>query len=340
MKLLRAELRRLLIQPVLRWFLVLLVLGGGAIAVADWYTHEPVPAEFLEQLQVAQEENYQEALGEFHASIDQLIEECRREQADPRDIPDWPPDFDCARMATWEPQREDFSFSSSAFHFRTDAASRLGALALAFALTGFIIGATFVGGEWRSGAMALLLLWRPDRIRVLGAKLAAVVIVVGTAWMLLAPALTAGLWYVASERGVTADVTANDWLSWGLLGVRGLTLALMAVAAGFAIASIGRQTAAALGTALAAVVGGVLVEVMARVADVAYPAAWAWRTYPLAWTHGVVSVENNHTCRHVFSFCQPDVWQIGWTTAGAGLFLVTAVLLAVAVRQAQVRDIT
>ena len=36
-----------------------------------------------------------------------------------------------------------------------------------------MIGASFVGAEWNSGGMMNLLLWRPQRLKVLSTKLAA-----------------------------------------------------------------------------------------------------------------------------------------------------------------------
>ena len=49
-------------------------------------------------------------------------------------------------------------------------------LAALLALVAFVIGASFVGAEWNSGGMMNLLLWRPQRLQVLGTKLAALLV--------------------------------------------------------------------------------------------------------------------------------------------------------------------
>jgi hypothetical protein len=59
---------------------------------------------------------------------------------------------------------------------------------------------------------------------------------------------TGAFWTTASYRGSTANMTSG--VSFALTGLRGLALVLAAGVVGFALASLGRHTALALGDAL------------------------------------------------------------------------------------------
>jgi hypothetical protein len=114
---------------------------------------------------------------------------------------------------------------------------------------GWLLGASLAGAEWHAGTMATLLTWEPRRARILGAKLvagAALVFALAVALQALlgAALLPAGLW-----RGTTQGI---DW-GW-IRSLSGIGLRVAAVSAatatlGFSIATIGRNTAAALGIA-------------------------------------------------------------------------------------------
>jgi ABC-2 type transport system permease protein len=114
---------------------------------------------------------------------------------------------------------------------------------------GWLLGASLVGAEWHAGTMATLLTWEARRVRVLVAKLVAAAalvfaLVVALQALLGAALLPAGLW-----RGTTEGL---DWGWFRSLSGVGLRVAAVSVAAatmGFSIATIGRNTAAALGIA-------------------------------------------------------------------------------------------
>src|SRR5690606_7686101 len=119
-------------------------------------------------------------------------------------------------------------------------------LAGLLALFAFVVGASFVGAEWRSGGMTNLLLWRPRRLEVFGAKLAALLGVVFGLTVLLSALWTGAFWLVATYRGITDTMTSGVWQSIGLAELRGLAMVLAAGTAGFALASLGRHTAMAM----------------------------------------------------------------------------------------------
>lgn len=112
----------------------------------------------------------------------------------------------------------------------------------------FLLGASFVGAEWRSGSITTSLTWEPRRVPVFFAKALACLLVVSAT--ILAVSLLVGLALLPLMlfKGSTAGLD-GAWtieLTGGIL--RSVGLAALAAALGFSIASIGRNTAAALGT--------------------------------------------------------------------------------------------
>ena len=129
-----------------------------------------------------------------------------------------------------------------------------------FVLASWLLGASFVGAEWRAGTMATLLTWDPQRIRVILAKALAAALAAAALTFVLQCAIGAMLLPAAFKHG---SATINGpWLRFvgGLLG-RGAALAAMASVVGLAIGSIGRNTAFGLGVGfvyLAILEGGLL----------------------------------------------------------------------------------
>lgn len=122
---------------------------------------------------------------------------------------------------------------------------------LVVAAFGLIVGASFVGAEWHAGTIGTLLTWEPRRTRVLLAKVVACTVAVFVIGVALQALLGAALWLVAATRGTT-EGTGGTWLR-SVAGVvtRAALLGSLTAAVGMAVASIGRNTAAALGTGFA-----------------------------------------------------------------------------------------
>jgi ABC-2 type transport system permease protein len=110
-----------------------------------------------------------------------------------------------------------------------------------------LLGASFVGAEWHAGTMTTLLTWEPRRLRVFAAKIA-----VGAAMAFIGTvAFQALLGGVLTPTALFRGTTAGTDAAW-FRGVTGLVLRAASVAAiaatiGGALASIGRNSAAALG---------------------------------------------------------------------------------------------
>ena len=121
--------------------------------------------------------------------------------------------------------------------------------ALFLVIGALMAGATFIGGDWRAGTVGTLLTWEPRRQRVFLAKAAAVTAVSLVIGVLLQALVSTVLLPSALWHGTTDGADA-DWFQ-GLVGATLRTAAIGAGAAlvGYAIAMIGRNTAAALGIA-------------------------------------------------------------------------------------------
>ena len=112
-----------------------------------------------------------------------------------------------------------------------------------------VLGATFIGAEWHSGSMATLLTWEPRRSRVFMAKAAAAAIFAFLGTLAVLTFLALALLPAAVFRGTTAGADGGWLLSTVGLALRGSVVGSIAAIIGLAVASLGRNTAAALGGA-------------------------------------------------------------------------------------------
>jgi ABC-type transport system involved in multi-copper enzyme maturation permease subunit len=118
---------------------------------------------------------------------------------------------------------------------------------LVFVAIGWVLGASAIGAEWHTGHITTLLTWEPRRARMLGAKIAACLVSVFVLSFALQIVLGAVLAFDAATRGSTAGVD-GAWLAESLgVVVRVSLLATFFGGFGFGLASIGRNTAVALG---------------------------------------------------------------------------------------------
>ena len=126
-----------------------------------------------------------------------------------------------------------------------------GATSVFLVIGALVGGATFIGGEWRWGTVTTLLTWEPRRLRVFFAKAVAAAVLTVVVTLVLQALVAASVLPAALWRGTTAG-TDGEWLR-GVAGVmlRASVLAAGATLVGYAFASIGRNTAAALGAAFA-----------------------------------------------------------------------------------------
>ena len=335
MSLYKAETRRLTKRRFTRWLVIGSVLALLAIAVGIFLTNQKLGPAQVAGAKAQAEQDYQQALQQVAADKQQ----CTAAQGTPS-ASDWAPNCEL-----YQPSREDFDYHGyvpSTFEFAKTFKIMVTTLAAIFALMAFVIGASFVGAEWSSGGMMNLLLWRPQRLRVLGTKLAALLIGLTGLTVLAEAAWTGIFWLIGSTRGTTTGMTSGAWQSLTLTELRALALVLAAAALGFGLASLGRHTAMALGAAIGVVIlfqfGLVTVLSLAKVkfAEALLVPYWVQ-----AWMDKSVKIENWDNCNFSSSQgCQPDTLTLTWQMAGGVLSVAIVLVVGAAIWTMRSRDIT
>jgi hypothetical protein len=212
--------------------------------------------------------------------------------------------------------------------------------AIVLCLFAFLVAASFVGAEWTSGGLINLLLWRPQRSAVLGAKLGVALAVVLAVSVIFMAAWIGAFMLVASTRGAVGEATPGQLMSFGLLLVRVIVLVLAVAAAGFAMASLGRHTAMALGGLIAYLL---VYELGITIVFEILGETWPWRlrlmTYAVAWLFKDITVNDGYTCGPEGCF---DLQQttITWVDSGVVGGAVVIALVAAAFLALRRRDIT
>jgi len=214
------------------------------------------------------------------------------------------------------PEIEDPAFSLVSYR---EVAEGLSGLFIGLVM---ILAASFIGAEWHAGTVTTQLTWEPRRNRVLAAKVIAAALF-GFAFFLLAEAVLLGIVApTALFRGTTEGIDAA-WVR-GVIGVvlRGAGAAAFAAAIAFSLASLARNTAAAVGGAF------VYLAILEPLIRAVRPRWQPWFLYD-----NLATFISGHT---------PSLMPFGRTTAGAGVLLsiytMGFVLLALAVFRR--RDVT
>jgi hypothetical protein len=321
--LLRAELSRLAARRFIQ-IMVVVLLGAFAITAATTLaaSDRPSASELARAAHAADLARHQEL---------DYYRECQRARLPgtpeqvrgqfPRECRE--PDLDSIRSE---------NYVQGAFVFAGEIRGLLFFLTAFLTLFGFLIGASFVGAELASGGMVNLLLWETRRLRVLGAKLAAVLAAVGVS-AVVATVLYIGVFrLIAAFAGLAGRIDGALWGSVALTAGRGLVTTLVATAGGFAIATLGRHTAAALGVVAAYTVvweGGarVVMTIVDAPAD-----AWMLSSYLAAWMDGALDVSS----RCGTDFC---VDEITWVNAAVVFAVLLAGLLGAAFHTFRQRDL-
>jgi hypothetical protein len=225
--LLRVEVRRLLSRRLFRVLTLLALAGIAAGGVGSFIASDNSP----------------EAI--------RRVDEERRLQVDAclQSFEEAPPGAEFRPPGGQTPEEfceEQVFVSDPRFNYR-DITELVTGLAFAFIMLGWLMGASFIGAEWHSRTITTTLTWEPRRALVLAAKCAAVVLVLFL-WTALMQVVFSGAMYPAAAlHGTTAGVDRELW--WELLRTIARVSAggVLAGAMGFSLATVGRNTAAALG---------------------------------------------------------------------------------------------
>ncbi len=120
-------------------------------------------------------------------------------------------------------------------------------VSLTFGLFVFILGSSFVGADWAAKTLPGLLTWESRRLRVLSAKLLALLGVVTLASALVHLVMVGYATLLAQWLGSTAGMNNDFWRGMTLQGLRGVALSALFTTMGYSLTLLLRHTAAAMG---------------------------------------------------------------------------------------------
>lgn len=228
MSLLKVEVRRFLSRRLFRVLSLLVVLGFIAAGVGIFISSDNSP-EAVAQVETERRRQVEFCLESFES----------QPQGQPSMLPEGqdPEEF-C--------EEEGAYVSDPRFRYE-DLQEILPGLSFIFVSLAWLMGASFIGAEWHHRTLTTLLTWEPRRARVIAVK-AAVVAVLTFVWIALLQAFFAAAVYPAAAfQGTLAGVDADFWGEVLEVGGRIGATACIAGLMGFALATAGRNTAAALG---------------------------------------------------------------------------------------------
>jgi hypothetical protein len=335
-----AELSRFFARRFVRIMVLFVLVVLALIALGYAANTTPITPE---QRAVARAQA-QAQVDEQLRMTEQLYQDCLTSQAS-NDPGKFGPGFNCEDLRTKIPGQFDLdlyadSFLPHQFVFVREADGVLYLAAAILCLFAFVVGASFIGAEWTSGGLTNLLLWRPRRLSLLTTKLGSGllgVLIVCTGFLVV---WIGTLWTIAATAGSTSGATPGLWRSIALSSVRILALALIAAVIGFALASLGRHTAMALGV----FIGYLLVfEVGTRIVfsqlQVAFPERFTLVPYVVGWLTKKFTLYDFDVCRFSFDQCQPREYVITMATSAWVIGLLAALLLAAAMFTFRRRDV-
>jgi hypothetical protein len=223
------ELRRLLARRLFKALTVLTLLGFVVAGTILFFQTEDSP------------ETTAGVQAETEAAVSNCISEMERIQE--VDAEGLPPE------ARSDPEgfcRQQMVASDPRFRY-ADLPPVLRGLAVPLMMLGWLIGASSMGAEWHNRTITSLLTWEPRRVGVLVAKMAAAAMIVWVWVALLQVVFLLAMYPTAALRGTLDGVDASWWAEVGGLLARAGLLAAVAAVLGLSIATVGRNTAAALG---------------------------------------------------------------------------------------------
>ncbi|MCM0678509.1 ABC transporter permease subunit [Micromonospora phytophila] len=336
MNLIRAELERLGARRFVQLMVVLLVLAFGITAATTLAgSHRPSAAELADaQAQAAAERR----------NMEQIHDRClanQRGNLPEEQSEDYFP-ADCSEV---DPALRDrmpvaADYLNGVFTFANDARPLLYFLIAFLVLFGFLVGASYIGADLNSGGVVNLLLWRPRRMTVLGTKLGTLLGTVALVSVLASAAYLAAFWLIGQVAGQPGHLGGEFWSALGGIWGRGMVLVLLATAAGFAIATLGRHTSAALGALAAyAVVWELGARLVLEILDAPKPDQWMLSSYLGGWLTGRAEFWDDQACTNGYSGYCDGLYALTWAPSLAVLLGLTGALTVAAFALFRRRDL-
>lgn len=223
------EMRRLLARRLFKGLTIIVLAALSIAGVAAFIASEDSP----------------QAIAQARAERTAEIQQCvtRTTALTGTAVDDYP------ALARTDPQafcEEQVWSNDPRFSFR-DFKWMLSVFAMPLLILAWLVGASFVGAEWHHRTVTTLLTWEPRRVRVMAAKVIAVA-GVGFVWIMVLQAMIAASFFPAAQfEGSTQGVDAAWWGDLSLTMLRTGGIATVAALMGLSLATIGRNTAAALG---------------------------------------------------------------------------------------------
>ncbi|MGW4461406.1 ABC transporter permease subunit [Micromonospora sp. NPDC004704] len=332
MNLIQAELERLGARRFVQLMLAVLVVAFTITVVTTIAGSRQPSAGEVERARVAVQEQID--------ANERWLRECReaREENPEEFRSNYP--VDCDEMYTRTPQIEDYL--TGVFVFERQMPGLVYFLITFLALFGFLVGASYIGADLNSGGMTNLLLWRPQRLTVLGTKLGTLLGAVLGLSMVSSVLYLGAFWLVGQTRGYPGILDADFWNTILTTTVRGWFLTLLVAALGFAIAVLGRHTAAALGVLAGYAViwegGG---RIVMEIIDAPRPDVLMLSTYVGAWVLGQLHLtDQGFVCDPgPAGYCQVTQYVLGWPAALLVLLVVVGAFVLASFANFRKRDL-
>ncbi|MEU4397453.1 ABC transporter permease subunit [Micromonospora orduensis] len=337
MNLVRAEVERLSARRFVQLMVVLLVLAFGVTAATTLAGSHKPSADEVTSARAKAVEARRDMEVTHQACLD------RQNGLTPVDeIGDWYP-ADCSELDPLRSERLPVAadFLPGVFSFAKEAKPLLYFLIAFLVLFGFLVGASYIGADLNSGGVVNLLLWRPRRLTVLGAKLGTLLGGVLVVSVLASLFYLATFWVIGQTAGLAGRLSGDFWRSLGAVHGRGLVLVLLATAVGFAIATLGRHTSAALGAVAAyAVVWELGGRLVLEIVDARRPDLLMLSSHIGAWLTGEARFWDSQLC----AGSRPGVtcegfYSLSWGPALLVLLLIAGGLTAAAFAVFRRRDL-
>jgi ABC-2 type transport system permease protein len=230
-RLLFAELNRLRSRRLTWVALLLVVLTIGALQIAVFLSVKPLTSSELAEGQV----QYQQAQRDYEAN------KADYQEGEKQCVAQGGTTEECSS----KPKPEDYA-SRSVVAFPDIAKIVVTVTVFVTTLAFLFLGASFIGAEYSSGALANWLSFIPERGKVFASKLVALVLTAAVSTFLLstlAIGLAAG---VSRIQGATVSGLGDLFA----MAARGAAIGVIGAVLGFALAMLTRHTIAAAGTVL------------------------------------------------------------------------------------------